>query len=157
MFGLILLHRKPAKAALLPLMAIVLDVLASYVQNMLTEMTREEIHMLLGVTGEIEKMGVKLRDLQNFLTDANRRNITDLSVEAWVRELRETMYDATNIIDLCQLKAMERGPSQDMGCFNPLLFFMRNPLHAHDIGIRIKNINQRLDSIKERSASFKFC
>ncbi|XP_062197801.1 putative disease resistance protein RGA1 [Phragmites australis] len=137
-------------------MAAVLDALASYVQNMLTEMAKEEVHMLLGVFGEIDKMGVKLGDLKNFLADADRRNITDLTVQAWVRELRDTMYDATDILDLCQLKAMEWGPSQDVRCFNPLLFCMRNPLHAHNIGSRIKNLNQRLDGIKARSAAFDF-
>ncbi|WVZ54178.1 hypothetical protein U9M48_005019, partial [Paspalum notatum var. saurae] len=137
-------------------MAGVLDALASYVQNMLTEIAKEEVHILLGVTGEIGNMGVKLGDLKNFLVDADRRNITDLSVQAWVKDLRRAMYEATDILDLCQLKAMEKGPSQDMGCFNPLLFCMRNPLHAHDIGKRIKNLNERLDDIKARSVSYEF-
>ncbi|KAJ1274521.1 hypothetical protein BS78_05G068700, partial [Paspalum vaginatum] len=141
-------------------MAGVLDSLASYVQNMLMKMAKEEVHILLGVTGEIEKMGVKLGDLKNFLADADRRNITDLSVQSWVNELRRAMYEATDILDLCQLKAMEKGPSQEMGqnmgCFNPLLFCMRNPLHAHDIGRRIKNLNDKLEGIKARSASFNF-
>ena len=78
-----------------------MDALASYVQNMLTEMARDEVHMLLGVTGEIEKMDIKLNDLKNFLVDADRRSITDQSVQAWVLELREAMYDATNILDIC--------------------------------------------------------
>ncbi|CAO2153064.1 unnamed protein product [Urochloa humidicola] len=134
----------------------VLDALASYVQKMLMEMAKEEVHILLGVTREIDKMGVKLGDLKIFLADADRRNITDLTVQAWVRELRDAMYDATDILDLCQLKAMEQGPMRDLGCFNPLLFCMKNPLHAHDIGSRIKNLNKRLDSIKARSASLKF-
>ncbi|WVZ54210.1 hypothetical protein U9M48_005047 [Paspalum notatum var. saurae] len=137
-------------------MADILDSLASYVQNMLMEMAKEEEHMLLGVTGEIENMGVKLGDLKNFLADADRRNITDLSVQSWVNELRHGMYEATDILDLCRLKAMEKGPSQNMGCFNPLLFYMRNPLHAHDIGRHIKNLNVRLDGIRARSASFNF-
>jgi len=149
-------------------MAGVLDALASYVQNMLIEMARDEVHMLLGVTGEIEKMDIKLKDLKNFLVDADRRSITDQSVQAWVLELTEAMYDATNILDICQLKAMERGPSHDAGCFNPLLFCMRNPIfnpllfcmrnpiHAHEIGNRIKNLNQKLEDIKQRSLHFKF-
>ncbi|OEL16238.1 hypothetical protein BAE44_0022744 [Dichanthelium oligosanthes] len=136
-------------------MAVVLDALASYVQNMLTEMAKEEVAMLLGVSGEIDNLGTKLGDLKNFLADADRRNVTDQTVQAWVRELRDTMYDATDILDLCQLKAMERG-TMDLGCLNPLLFCMRNPLFAHDIGSRIKKLNKRLDDIKDRSAAFSF-
>ena len=138
-------------------MAVVLDALASYIQNMLTEMAKEEVDMLLGVSGEIDNLGTKLGDLKNFLADADRRNVTDQSVQPWVRELKDTMYDATNILDLCQLKAMERGSSSlAMGCLNPLLFCMRNPVFAHDIGSRIKKLNKRLDAIKERSATFSF-
>jgi hypothetical protein len=67
------------------------------------------------------------------------------------------MYDATDIHDRCQLKAMERGSSSlAMGCLNPLLFCMRNPVFAHNIGSRIKKLNKRLDTIKERSATFSF-
>ncbi|KAM3296671.1 hypothetical protein ACQJBY_038825 [Aegilops geniculata] len=138
-------------------MTMVLDAFASYVQNMLTEMVSEEVHMLLGVTDEIDKMDVKLKDLKNLLADADRRNIIDKSVQEWVAQLKRDMYEASDILDLCQLKAMEHSPSTaDVGCFNPLLFCMRNPSHAHDIGTRIKALNKRLDTIKERSAAFRF-
>ena len=137
-------------------MAAVLDALASYLQDMLLEMTKEEVHLLLGVPDEIKKMDIKLGDLKRFLADADKKNIIDESVQSWVRELRNVMYDAGNILDLCQLKAMGRGPSMDMGCFNPLLFCMRDPLHAHDIGNRIKNLNERLDDIEKRSKTFNF-
>ncbi|KAG2556043.1 hypothetical protein PVAP13_8NG064602 [Panicum virgatum] len=138
-------------------MAGVLDALASYIQNMLThEMAKDEVHMLLRVSGEIEKMDIKLKDLMNFLLDADKRSITDESVHAWVLELREAMYDATNILDISQLKAREQGPSHDAVCFNALLFCMRNPIHAHKIGSRIKNLNQRLEDIKNRSLDFNF-
>ncbi|XBH60384.1 hypothetical protein VPH35_114992 [Triticum aestivum] len=135
----------------------VLDAFASYVLNMLTEMAREEVHMLLGFRRVIDKMDIKLRDLKNFLADVDKRNITDKSVQQWVGELKRAMYEAADILDLCQLKAMERRPSTlNVGCFNPLLFCMRNPSHAHDIGTRIKALNKRLDTIKEQSAAFSF-
>nr|UBY07167.1 NBS-LRR disease resistance protein [Dasypyrum villosum] len=138
-------------------MAMVLDAFATYVQNMLTEMVKEEVHMLLGVREKIDKMDVKLGDLKNFLADADRKNITDKRVQEWVSQLKRAMYEAADILDLCQLKAMEHGPSTvDVGCFNPLLFCMRNPSHAHDIGTRIKALNKKLDTIKERSAAFSF-
>jgi hypothetical protein len=137
--------------------AMVLDALASYVVDLLKQTTQEEIGMLLGVTGEIDKMGDKLLDLKNFLTDADRRNITDESVREWVGQLKRAMYEATDILDLCQLKAMERAScSMDAGCLNPLLFCMRNPCYAREIGTRIRALNKRLDTIKERSAAFNF-
>nr|UBY07326.1 NBS-LRR disease resistance protein [Dasypyrum villosum] len=138
-------------------MAMVLDAFAHYVGHMLTQLAADEVGTMLGVSGEINKMGDKLRDLNNFLADADRRNITDATVQEWVGQLKRAMYEATDILDLCQIKAMERGSSTlSAGCFNPLLFCMRNPLQAHEIGTRIKALNQRLDIIKERSAAFNF-
>ncbi|XP_044390764.1 uncharacterized protein [Triticum aestivum] len=132
---------------------VLLDALASYVGSMLTGMAQEGVWMLLGVSGEIESMEDKLRDLKNFLADADRRNITDESVLGWVEELKRAMYGATDILDLCQLKAMESAPSvASLGCFNPLLLCTRNPLHARDIGTRIKVLNRKLDDISERGA-----
>ncbi|XBI05558.1 hypothetical protein VPH35_133714 [Triticum aestivum] len=125
---------------------------------MLAQLAADGVETMLGVSGEIGKMGDKLRYLNNFLADADRRNITDETVQEWVGQLKRAMYEATDILDLCNLKAMERGSSTtlDAGCFNPLLFCMRNPSHAHEIGTRIKKLNMRLDSIKERSAAFNF-
>ncbi|XP_044435973.1 uncharacterized protein [Triticum aestivum] len=139
-------------------MAMVLDAFASYVGHMLAQLAADGVGTMLGVSGEIDKMADKLRDLKNFLADADRRNITDETVQEWVGQLKRAMYEATDILDLCQLKAMERGSSTtpDAGCFNPLLFCMRNPSHAHEIGTRIKKLNKRLDYIKERSAAFNF-
>uniref|UniRef100_M8BN03 Putative disease resistance protein RGA3 n=1 Tax=Aegilops tauschii TaxID=37682 RepID=M8BN03_AEGTA len=139
-------------------MAMVLDAFTSYVGHMLAQLAADGVGTVLGVSGEIDKMADKLRDLKNFLADADRRNITDETVQEWVGQLKRAMYEATDILDLCQLKAMERGSSTtlDAGCFNPLLFCMRNPSHAHEIGTRIKKLNKRLDYIKERSAAFNF-
>jgi hypothetical protein len=137
-------------------MAGVLDALASYVMNMLAEMAREEVAMLIGVSGEIDNLGVKLGDLKKFLADADRRNITDESVQGWVEELKHAMYHSTDIIDLCQLKAMEQGPSKDMRFLNCLLFCMRNPLHAHEVASRIKMLNKKLDDIFKRGGNFNF-
>ncbi|KAF7105363.1 hypothetical protein CFC21_106177 [Triticum aestivum] len=139
-------------------MAMVLDAFASYIGDYLKQVVQDELGTMLGVSSEIDKLGDKLLDLKNFLTDADRRNITDDTVKVWVGQLKRAMYEAADILDLCQLKAMEKrgSSSSDAGCYNPFLFCMRNPFHAREIGTRIKALSQRLDSIKQRSAAFNF-
>ncbi|KAF7099232.1 hypothetical protein CFC21_100893 [Triticum aestivum] len=138
-------------------MAMVLDAFASYLVDMVKQVATDEVGAMLGVSGEINKMGDKLRDLKNFLDDADRRNITDKIVQEWAGQLKRAMYEAIDILDLCQLKAMEHGSSSiDAGYCNPLLFCMRNPFHAREISIRIKALNQRLEAIKQRSDTFGF-
>jgi len=148
-------------------MAAVLDALAPYVKKLLTDMAEEEVSMLLGVSSEITKLEDNMESIKAFLADAERRCLTDLTVKKWVRKLKDAMYDATDIIDLCHLEAdKRRGSTADgsssvnekvpAGCFQPLLFCMRNPVFAHKIGSQIKELNQRLDDLHKEADMFKF-
>uniref|UniRef100_A0A0E0RCB8 Uncharacterized protein n=2 Tax=Oryza TaxID=4527 RepID=A0A0E0RCB8_ORYRU len=143
-------------------MAIVLDAFASYVGDLLKQVAKDELNLLFGVSGEIATLHDKLRILKDYLADADRRRITDQGVQGWVTKLKHAMYDATDILDLCHLKAMQRGggssssSSEPVGCHDSLLFCLRNPLFAHDIGSRIKALNARLDAICKSAAAFSF-
>lgn len=140
-------------------MAAVLDALACYVTSMLTDMVKDEVGMLLGVSGDIKKMESKMRSLKDFLADAERKRITDKQVQGWVCKLKGIMYDATDVMELCQLKAMKRQDSMAVGQYpgcNTFLFYLQNPLFTHDIGRRIRELNERLDGIKKEGEAFNF-
>ncbi|OEL37271.1 putative disease resistance protein RGA4 [Dichanthelium oligosanthes] len=158
-------------------MAVVLDALASYVKKMITDMPKEEVRMLLGVSREINKLKHNLVYLQDYATDAERRRITDVSVQSWVKKLKDAMYKAADILELCQLEAMERQEKSSRGgdncsCFSslegllgetilqdviqPFLFCLQNPFFAHETGSRIKKLNQELEDIREGVTKFKF-
>ncbi|GJM94716.1 hypothetical protein PR202_ga11389 [Eleusine coracana subsp. coracana] len=144
-------------------MAAVLEALALYMKKMITDMAEEEVHMLLGVPDEMDKLGRNLDNIQAFLADAERRRITDRLVQGWVNMLKGVMYDATDILELGKLKAEERQESMGgtlvekmPGCFQPLFFCLRNPVFTHKIGSKIKELNQRLDEIHKEAAKFNF-
>ncbi|KAM0859100.1 hypothetical protein ACQ4PT_047420 [Festuca glaucescens] len=157
-------------------MAVALDALAPYVKKMIADLAEEELGMLLGVESEIRKLNNNLVYLQDYLTDADRKRITDKSVKAWVGKLRDVMYEATDILELCQLDAMERPQERPagggasncssslggymkkklQGCFQPLLFCLRNPVFAHETGSRIKKLNEELDTIRKDATKLNF-
>jgi len=144
-------------------MAAVLDALAPYVKKLITDMAEEEVSMLLGVSGEITKLEDNMESIKAFLADAERRRLTDQSVQRWVKKLKDAMYDATDIIDLCQLEASKRkeskGGSMDEkapGFCQSLLFCVQDPVFAHKIGSRIKALNQRLEDIRKGADQFNF-
>jgi hypothetical protein len=157
-------------------MAVALDALAPYVKKMITDLAEEELSMLLGVEREIQKLNGNLVYLQDYLTDADRKRITDKSVQAWVGKLKDVMYEATDILELCQLEAMERPQERPAGggssnrssclgghmkkklqsCFQPLLFCIRNPVFAHETGSRIKKLNEELDTIRKDATKLNF-
>ena len=71
---------------------------------------------------------------------------------------RSVMYDADDVIDLCQIKAKESLASSSLysssnaPCGFPFLSCFRNPFFAHEIGYKIKDINTRLEGIAKRRA-----
>jgi len=80
-----------------------------------------------------------------------------------VQKLKNAMYDATDILDLCQIEADKQSESKGSslvekapGCCQPLLSCLRNPVFAHKIGSRIKELNQRLDNIYKEAHKFNF-
>ena len=145
-------------------MAAALDALAPYVKKLIADMAQEEVSMLLGVSAEITKLENNMEGLKAFLKDAESRRITDMSVQRWSTKLKNALYDATDILELCQLEADKRRESKGGGtvehksprCFQPLLFCLRNPVFAHKIGSRIKELNQRLESIHKEADKYKF-
>ncbi|KAM3391903.1 hypothetical protein ACQJBY_013186 [Aegilops geniculata] len=159
-------------------MAVVLDALAARVMKTITDMGEAKIRMLLGVSQEINKLRGNVEPLQNLLTDAERRRITDKSVQAWVSRLKSAMYEADDILDLCQLEAMDREEKEHpigggascclslreklscLGCLGdilqPFLFCVKNPGFANEVGGRIKKLNDELATIRMGVADFNF-
>jgi hypothetical protein len=156
-------------------MAVVLDAFAPYVKKLIADLAEEELSMLMGVEREIRKLNDNLVYLQDYLTDADRKRITDKSVQAWVGKLKDVMYEATDILELCQLEAMEKPQERPagngasnrsrclggymkklQGCFQPLLFCLRNPVFAHEMGSRIKQLNEELDTICKDATKLNF-
>jgi hypothetical protein len=140
-------------------MAAVLDAMVSFVIDTLQKMAADEVDMLRGVPDEINKLEEKLQDLKAVLADAERRRITDEAVQRWVLMLKDVMYEATDIHDICIIHAEEQHESirgEDFWRFNNLIAFMQNIFFTHDIGNRIKDLNKKLDSICESGAEFNF-
>lgn len=159
-------------------MAVLLDALAPYVKNIITDMAKEKANMMLGVSGEINKLKLTLTHLEDYLADAEKKSITNASVQSWVKQLKDAMYKAADILELCQLEAMERQEKSSSSCggdaascfcsvegivreklqsfLEQFLFCLQNPVFALNMGSRIKKLNQELDSIREDAGKYDF-
>ncbi|KAK3137465.1 hypothetical protein QOZ80_5BG0452600 [Eleusine coracana subsp. coracana] len=157
-------------------MAAILEALAPYVKKMITDMAEEEVQTLLGVHDEMEKLGRNFDYVKAFLADAERRRIKDKLVQEWVMMLKGVMYDATDVLEQSQIEAEEQRESMEKmpGCFQPFLSMygtlekkmpdclqpfllcLRNPIFAHNIGGKIRELNQRLENIQKDAAKFNF-
>ncbi|XP_078148471.1 putative disease resistance protein RGA3 [Carex rostrata] len=137
-------------------MVMILNAFMPKLSALLMEMVQDEVGMLLGIPGQIEKLSETVRDIQCVLADAERRESKSSAIERWLMQLKDVMYDADDIIDLCQIKAKDRlagsssHSSSNARCGCLLLSCFQNPFFAHKIGSKIKNINSRLEGIAKR-------
>jgi NB-ARC domain/Rx N-terminal domain len=139
-------------------MAMILDAFMSKFSGLLTQMVEQEVGMLLGIPGQIEKLNRTVGYIRPVLYDAEKKKTNNRAIEHWLMELKDVMYDADDVIDLCEIKAKERLPdcrscvSPNACCRSPFLSCIRNPFFAHKIGSKIKDINGRLEEIAKRKA-----
>ena len=132
-------------------MAIILSAFVSRFGKLLFDLAKEEVEMLFGVPGEINKLQNKLHMISEVLADAERRRIKERAIDYWLKELKDFMYDADDILDLCRNEAdkcSEGSSSTSSVCSPfPLLPCFRKPLVAHEIGTKIRELNLKLEEI----------
>ncbi|ONK77164.1 uncharacterized protein A4U43_C02F3760 [Asparagus officinalis] len=94
--------------------------------------------------------------IKHVLLDAERKHIQSESVAGRVRELKDVMSDADDIIDLCRheggkLLEGQTSTSSDSStvcCSSPRLFSCFTSIRLrHEIGDLIKKLNEILDEI----------
>lgn len=130
-------------------MAMILDAFISNISVLLLKMAQDKVGLLLGIPGKIEKLSRLVGDIRCVLSDAERRQSESQTISQWIMELKDLMYDADDIIDLCQIKADEHSYLSGSSCYflNSCLF---NPVFSHKIGSRIKVLNNKLEGIVNR-------
>ncbi|KAJ1694971.1 hypothetical protein LUZ63_011669 [Rhynchospora breviuscula] len=139
-------------------MAMILDAFLSNFSDLLAKMAEDEVGMLLGVPGEIQKLGETVHDIQCVLSDAERKQTNDHAIKRWLLQLKDVMYDADDLMDLCRIKAEDRRArcsylsSSKFSCGINLLSCFRNPIFAHQIGQNIKELNSRLDELSKKKS-----
>ncbi|KAJ4787611.1 Disease resistance protein (CC-NBS-LRR) [Rhynchospora pubera] len=136
-------------------------ILQAFIGNfsrLLTKMVEDEVGMLLGIPGEIEKLRNTVFDIQCVLSDAEKKQTNSTAIKRWLLQLKDVMYDADDLIDLCQIKADDRHKFYDylssskLRCGINLLSCFHNPVFAHKIGTKFEEINRRLDEISKKKS-----
>ncbi|KAK8934315.1 putative disease resistance protein [Platanthera zijinensis] len=145
-------------------MAMILDAFVGKFTDALSSYVKEEVIMVLGVKDELQKLQQRMAGIQSLLNDAEKRKFDDSSVENWLAELKDVMYDADDIIDLCRIEGAQLLADQNhaskpspacCGMSSPFPCFQSIPLR-HAIGNRVKELNDRLGKIYENRKMFKF-
>ncbi|KAJ3685002.1 hypothetical protein LUZ61_014166 [Rhynchospora tenuis] len=133
-------------------MGSILKAFVSSISGLLADVFVDEVGMLLGIPGEIEKLRETVRDIQCVLSDAERKQTDSEAIESWLMELKDVMYDADNLIDDWQIKSEDCGSTSTVTWGVNLISSFSNTKFAHEIGTKIKQLNSRLEEISKKKS-----
>ncbi|XP_074565563.1 uncharacterized protein LOC141822039 isoform X2 [Curcuma longa] len=85
-------------------MAMVLDFFVSKFLKDTSDLVEKEIFKVLGVDKEIKILQARLGTINGYLQQAERKRHGNDEVDIWVRKLKDIMYDADDVIDLCMIE-----------------------------------------------------
>nr|BBD82369.1 putative NBS-LRR type resistance protein [Oryza sativa Indica Group] len=137
-------------------MATILGSLVGSCVNKLQGIITEEAILILGVKEELRKLQERMKQIQCFINDAERRGMEDSAVHNWISRLKDVMYDADDIIDLASfegnklLNGHSSSPRKTTACsaLSPLSCFS-NIRVRHEIGDKIRTLNRKLAEIEK--------
>ena len=150
------------------MVAIIQSVVASLV-GILAPLAKDEIILIMGIPDEIERLRTRLERILPVLANTDTQRLQDEAIDIWVKQLRDVVYDAEDIIDECKIKADKHTSGKNQSpssllppppppplsssslsvscCMSPFSCFSHYGVHRHQIGNKIKILNQRLDDI----------
>ncbi|RWW03138.1 hypothetical protein BHE74_00056213 [Ensete ventricosum] len=89
--------------------------------------------VVLGVPEEIQKLQRTLRKIQLILHDAEQWWIEDEAIDEWLRELKDVMHDADDVLKECRSSVEKWTP--------------RESKFTHEVGVKVKYLNRHLQEI----------
>ncbi|XP_024318590.1 putative disease resistance protein RGA4 [Brachypodium distachyon] len=143
-------------------MASVLDPLVGSCITKLQEIIAEKAVLILGVKEELKKLQGTMKQIRCFLDDAEQRRIKESAVNNWLSELRDAMYDADDIVDSARfegsklLKDRKSSSSKNStaGCGISLLSCFPVIQRRHEIAVKIRDLNDRVEQLSKHGNSF---
>ncbi|XP_044496189.1 putative disease resistance protein RGA1 [Mangifera indica] len=127
----------------------------------LTSLIGKEVGLLWGVEKEMNKLCSLFSTIQAVLEEAEERQVVDKAIKDWLRKLKQAAYVVDDILDDCATEATRLESKGEHSRFinkanASFLHKLRphNILFRHEIGIRIREITERLDEIAQERIKF---
>ncbi|KAK3219945.1 hypothetical protein Dsin_013915 [Dipteronia sinensis] len=124
----------------------------------------QEVRLVVGVKKEIIKLTNNFRAIQVVLVDAEQRQVKEAAVGVWLDMLKDASYDMDDVLDewntailKLQIEGVENVqiPKKKVRfVFSSPCICFRQVALRHDIGVKIKEINENLDSIAEEKDKY---
>ncbi|XP_022774292.1 putative disease resistance protein RGA1 [Durio zibethinus] len=136
------------------------EALVSSILEQLTAITIENARQELKLVtdADVENLESNFKAIRDAVEDAEEKQIVEKNVKGWLDKLKEVSYDMEDVLDEWRtaLSKLQTDPELDVSASIPkrlktsliswVSSFCQVPRH-HDIAIKIKGINERLDHI----------
>ncbi|XP_073102659.1 putative disease resistance protein RGA3 [Elaeis guineensis] len=137
-------------------MAMILEAFVGKLLDKLSEFIWGEISITRDVQDELKQLQRRIERLSGYLESAEQKRHENRTINNWVVELKDVMYDADDIIERCMIEGrilLENHPSTLAVRDTSSSFYSPGFLQfKHEIGKKIKELNDRLKEInKDRS------
>ncbi|XP_031281364.1 putative disease resistance protein RGA3 [Pistacia vera] len=127
----------------------------------LNSLIRKEVGLLWGIDKDMKKLSSLLSTIQAVLEDAEEKQVKNKALQNWLQKLKEAAYKVDDILDDCAAE-VSRLESEDQNSRfinkvnTSFLNKLRpdNILFCRKIGIRMREIRERLDEIAEERTKF---
>ncbi|XP_074565691.1 putative disease resistance RPP13-like protein 1 [Curcuma longa] len=136
-------------------MAMVLEFFVNRYLGKLSDFIEGEVGKVIGVEEELKKIRDKLLRISPYIQDAEKKRRRNPVIDSWVKELKDIMYDAEDILELCFIedgRLLAAHPCSCSGVHSPISLLascFQRCKFRRDIWSKIKKVNDRLEAIKE--------
>ncbi|CAL4907596.1 unnamed protein product [Urochloa decumbens] len=131
-------------------MAMIPTAFASACASKLAALVADRIASGLGVEADVRRMQRRMECVRGVLEDAERRRVHETGVDAWLDELRDFLYDADDILDLCRCRGSGLASAVDLPRCWPsvnLVSSFQRLQFRYEIGGRIRRLDGRFEEI----------
>ncbi|XP_058114404.1 disease resistance protein RPM1-like [Magnolia sinica] len=132
-------------------------VLSFFIQK-LGEQLVHEVELLSGVHDDVVWMRNELQTMRAFLEDADPRKEREQLVEAWITQVRYSVFNAEDAVDefMIRMESQRRLRNGHMGCFVFHACFIKQLIFRHRFSTQIQKIRKEVKEMQERSERFGF-
>ncbi|KAK1352487.1 hypothetical protein POM88_053426 [Heracleum sosnowskyi] len=125
------------------------DAIVSFAVERLGDLLISETKLLYGVRDEIKELQRELKRMQNFLKEADKKQIQDERVRGWVDEIKELAFRTEDVIEIFALQvATSSGFKEAVRRYSCILsqLISRHKVvtEMNDIKAKLANIHQSL-------------
>ncbi|XVF86759.1 hypothetical protein PTKIN_Ptkin18bG0068600 [Pterospermum kingtungense] len=114
--------------------------------------------LVVGVNQEVAKISSTLQTIQAVLVDAEKRQVKEQVVKLWLHKLQNVAYDIEDVLDewnTAILKSQIESTSL-VGWTQPSSISIPRIVQRHDIALKIKELNERLEAIAREKDDYGF-